>query len=107
MSRTRAGPILILLPAKSRFLATTRIAFAIRSARNDIIFGWAQFLGCLASHFPAGDHQSGANHHQSDAGGWGEEVAAFGVHAYVDVTGIEAVMFGVGDGDEEGENSED
>lgn len=31
----------------------------------------------------------------------------FGVDAYVDVAGVEAVVLGVGDGDKEGEDAED
>jgi len=55
----------------------------------------------------ARDHHASADYYQGNAGGWGEEVAVFGVHAYVDVAGVEAVMFGVGDGDEEGKDAED
>lgn len=53
------------------------------------------------------DHEAGADYYQGDAGGWGENVAGVGIDADVNVAGVEAVMFGVGDGDEEGEDSED
>jgi hypothetical protein len=58
------------------------------------------------STFAAGDHQPSAHHYERDASGRRQKVIVVGIHAEVNIAGIDAMVFGVRDCDKERKNSE-
>jgi len=62
--------------------------------------------GLTSALFPC-EYQAGADYNQCNACGWGKYIAALGVDADVGAADVNAVVLGVGYGNEEGKDSQD